>query len=165
MPNNWITAWFIASFQFGLCVCNVFVFLEIWTDVWFSIAYLWGEIPATEPNWKFFGRPEVLEPQPMVPHLFWRSSYFTSPLHNLCKIWGFQNFPRWPCDSRNCNVGEILGTRCPLLRLCPFTHRSRAGAFRLVPFCVRWLGEAGIGSTGGITQNPLAALGAFSWDW
>ena len=46
MPNNWITAWFIASFQFGLCLQRV-CFLEIWTDVWFSIAYLWGRFS----NW------------------------------------------------------------------------------------------------------------------
>lgn len=159
MPNNWITAWFIASFQFGLCLQRVCFLRNLNRCVIFYCILVGGRFQQLNQTGFFFGRPEVLEPQPRVPHLFWGPSYCTSPLHNLCKIWGFPSFQRWPCDSRTCNVGEILGTRCPLLRLCPFTHRSRAGA-EWSPVLCPLVGWSPI-KIGSVTQNPLAALGAF----
>ena len=86
-----------------------------------------GEIPATEPNWKFLADPRFGN------HNQWFPTFFEGPVivhrHFTTSVrFGDSRIPEMTLRGVTCNVGEILGTRCPLLRLCPFTHRSRAGA-------------------------------------
>ena len=135
MPNNWITAWFIASFQFGLCLQRV-CFLRNLNRCVIFYCILVGEIPATEPNWIFFwqtpgfgtttkGFPPFLRGPVIVHHHFTTSVPFGDARVS-------RDDPAIPGDlQRRRNPWNKMPSSAPMPFYAPKQGRS-----------LRWLGEA-----------------------